>query len=230
MSADGAGNGHRQSDETRLLAATGPPRTTHVSRALRLQIAALVLLLVLGVAVVAAHRPLLGELLSYTVLRAGVAVLILLIGWFVVRRLVQLTTREVARRSDPRTASSLVFLVKLAAVISIVAAELYVVGTKLETLFVSGAVLAVVLALASQQLLGNIFAGGMLLASGIVVIGQHVRLQGGSIAGQVEGVVTSFGLFHVTLKQDEGGVMLIPNLVFQQLVIIPDRTYVSGRN
>jgi small conductance mechanosensitive channel len=226
MPAEDSSNGHR----TEPLAAAEEPRALHLSRALRLQITALILLLGAGIALVAARRPILGDHLSDQAMRAGVAVFILLVSWFVVRRLVHLSTREVARRSDPRTASSLVFLVKLGAVIGVFAAELYVVGIEPGALVVSGAVLAVILALASQQLLGNVFAGGMLLASGIVVIGQHVRLQGGMIAGQVEGVVTSFGLFHVTLTRDEGGVMLIPNSVFQQLVIIPDRAFVSGRN
>jgi small-conductance mechanosensitive channel len=226
MSTEDSSNGNR----TEIKAAAGTSQTSHLSVALRLQIAALILLLGVGIGLVAARRPILGDYLSDEAMRAGVAVLILLVSWFVVRRLVHLTTREVARRSDPRTASSLVFLVKLSAVIGVVAAELYVIGIEPGALVVSGAVFAVILALASQQLLGNIFAGGMLLASGIVVIGQHVKLQGGMIAGQVEGVVTSFGLFHVTLTRDEGGVMLIPNSVFQQLVIVPDRAFLSSRN
>lgn len=191
-------------------------------RLLRAEIVGFLLLLAAGIAVVAVRPTVLHDKqLSEVLLRGVVAILIALLGWFGIRRIVHLTAREFARRTDPRAASSLVFFVKLGAVIGVIVAELYVLGVEPGALVVSGAVAAVILALASQQMLGNIFAGSVLLASGIVVIGQTVRLQGGVIAGQAEGVITSIGLFHVRLTCTDGGVMLIPNSVFQQLVIMP---------
>jgi small-conductance mechanosensitive channel len=191
-------------------------------RLLRAEIVGFLLLLAAGIAVVAIRPTVLHDKqLSDVLLRGVVAVLIALLGWFGVRRIVHLTAREFARRTDPRAASSLVFLIKLGAVIGVIVAELFVVGVEPGALVVSGAVAAVIVALASQQLLGNIFAGSVLLASGIVVIGQTVRLQGGAIAGQAEGVIASIGLFHVRLTRSDGATMLIPNSVFQQLVIMP---------
>lgn len=191
-------------------------------RLLRAEIVGFLLLLAAGIAVVAVRPTVLHDKqLSEVLLRGVVAILIALLGWFGIRRIVHLTAREFARRTDPRAASSLVFFVKLGAVIGVIVAELYVLGVEPGALVVSGAVAAVILALASQQMLGNIFAGSVLLASGIVVIGQTVRLQGGAIAGQAEGVITSIGLFHVRLTCSDGGSMLIPNSVFQQLVIMP---------
>ena len=61
-------------------------------------------------------------------------------------------------------------------------------------LAVGGAFTAVIVGLAAQQTLGNLFAGIVLLSARPFRVGDRVRLQGGGLAGEIEGIVSSLGL------------------------------------
>ena len=91
---------------------------------------------------------------------------------------------------------------------------------KPETLAVGGAFTAVVLGLAAQQTLAHVFAGLVLLTTRPFVVGDRVKFRGGSMAGEVEGVVSSQGLFYTTLVSG-GDRTMIPNNVIMQLAVIP---------
>ncbi len=91
---------------------------------------------------------------------------------------------------------------------------------KPETLAVGGAFTAVVLGLAAQQTLAHVFAGLVLLTTRPFVVGDRVKFKGGSMAGEVEGVVSSQGLFYTTLVSG-GDRTMIPNNVIMQLAVIP---------
>ena len=47
-------------------------------------------------------------------------------------------------------------------------------------------------------------AGTVLLSAGPFRVGDRVRLQGGPIAGQIDGIVSSLGLLYTTFATDEG--------------------------
>jgi len=53
-------------------------------------------------------------------------------------------------------------------------------------------------------------------------VGERVRLQGGGIAGQIEGVVSSLGLLYTTFAQGDDHVM-VPNSVVLNVAIVPLR-------
>ena len=93
-------------------------------------------------------------------------------------------------------------------------------GVKPETLAVGGAFTAVVLGLAAQQTLAHVFAGLVLLTTRPFVVGDRVKFKGGSMAGEVEGVVSSLGLFYTTLVSG-GDRTMIPNNVIMMLAVIP---------
>jgi len=76
-------------------------------------------------------------------------------------------------------------------------------------------VMTVILGLAAQETLGNIFAGVVLQTTRPFRVGERVRLQGGPMAGQVEGIVGSLGLFYVNLV-DGANRLLIPNSLLLQ--------------
>ena len=114
------------------------------------------------------------------------------------------------RRLDPgpraRSASSSVWsFVGFAILVA-----LRVAGLDPRTLAVGGAFTAVIVGLAAQQTLGNLIAGTVLLSARPFRVGERVRLQGGGIAGQIEGIVSSLGLLYTTFAQGEDHVM-IPN-------------------
>ena len=101
-------------------------------------------------------------------------------------------------------------------------------GLDPRTLAVGGAFTAVVVGLAAQQTLGNLIAGTVLLSARPFRVGERVRFQGGPVAGEVEGVVSSLGLLYTTLAQGDDRIM-VPNSVVLNLAIMPLREPDSRR-
>ena len=62
----------------------------------------------------------------------------------------------------------------------------------------------------------------MLLSARPFRVGERVRLQGGGIAGQIEGIVSSLGLLYTTFAQGDDHVM-VPNSVVLNVAIVPLR-------
>ena len=124
------------------------------------------------------------------------------------------------RRMDPGTAGTVGFLIRLTTVIVSVAFALRVSGVSTKTLAVGGAFTAVVIGLAAQQTLGNLFAGLVLLSARPFKVGVRVRLQAGALGGQLEGTVSSLGLMYTTLARGDDRVM-IPNTQVLSAVVVP---------
>jgi small-conductance mechanosensitive channel len=97
-----------------------------------------------------------------------------------------------------------------------------VVGLDPRTLAVGGAFTAVIFGLAAQQTLGNLIAGTVLLSARPFKVGDRVRLQGGQVGGQIEGVVSSLGLLYTTYASGEDSIM-VPNSVVLGVAVTPLR-------
>jgi small-conductance mechanosensitive channel len=95
-------------------------------------------------------------------------------------------------------------------------------GLSPRTLAVGGALTAVVVGLAAQQTLGNAFAGTVLLSARPFRVGERVRLQGGGLAGTLEGTVSSLGLLYTTLFNGEDPIM-VPNSIVLNSAVVPLR-------
>jgi small conductance mechanosensitive channel len=148
-----------------------------------------------------------------------VTVLVLLgLGWAIARDAGQALGPALFRRMDPATAGNVGFLIRLVTVALALLVALGVAGVEARALALGGAFTAVILGLAAQQTLGNLIAGTVLLSAGPFRVGDHVRLQGGPLAGQVEGVVSSLGLLYTTFATDEGSV-LVPNSVVLNVAV-----------
>ncbi|MEP6598648.1 MAG: mechanosensitive ion channel family protein [Actinomycetota bacterium] len=80
----------------------------------------------------------------------------------------------------------------------------------LGRLLVGGAVTGIIVGIAAQQTLGNVFAGLVLLFSRPYVPGERIRIRSGSAGGPLDGTVTGVGLLYTTLLTAEG-VVNIPN-------------------
>ena len=78
-----------------------------------------------------------------------------------------------------------------------------------------GAVTAVVLGLAAQSTLGNLIAGVMLQTVRPFRVSERVRMQGGTLGGELEGTVLSVGLIYTTLGRGEERI-LVPNIASHQ--------------
>jgi small conductance mechanosensitive channel len=181
--------------------------------------AIVLLILIIGVLIAYDHRaewfPDAGKAIRY-----GTAALIALLGWLLARTVAQSLQPALFRRMEPGTAGTVGFLIRLGTIVVVAFAALRIAGVKPQTLAVGGAFTAVVLGLAAQQTLAHVFAGMVLLTTRPFVVGQRVKLKGGSMAGEVEGVVSSQGLFYTTLISG-GDRTMIPNNVIMMLAVIP---------
>jgi small conductance mechanosensitive channel len=142
------------------------------------------------------------------------------LGWQFARDLGRAAGPTLFRRMDPGTAGTVGFLVRFFTIILAVLVALRVAGLDPRTLAVGGAFTAVILGLAAQQTFGNLFAGLVLLSARPFRVGDRVRLQGGGLAGTMEGVVSSLGLLYTTFSDGEDQIM-IPNNVVLSVAVIP---------
>jgi small-conductance mechanosensitive channel len=182
--------------------------------------ALLLLPLVVGVVLVNRYRTNLFHLDEPVRLACAVA-LVGLGAWFA-RDLGRAIGPGMSKRMDPGTAGIVGFLVRLALLITAAVLALRIAGLTPRTLAVGGAVTAIVLGLAAQSTLGNLFAGLLLLSVQPFRVGDRVRFQAGNLAGIVEGTVSQLGLLYVTLTNGED-VILVPNNTVVTAAIVPLR-------
>ncbi len=152
---------------------------------------------------------------------ATVAALVIL-GWGLARSLGRGVAPALFRRMDPGTAGTVGFLIRLGTIVVMFAVALKIAGLRTDTLAVGGAFTAVVLGLAAQQTIGNLFAGLVLISTRPFRVGERVRLVGGALAGHQEGIVSSLGLFYTTLVSGADRI-LVPNSMLLNLAIVPLR-------
>jgi small conductance mechanosensitive channel len=157
-----------------------------------------------------------------TPLAVVVVVALLVLGWAIARDIGRGLKPALFRRMEPATAGSVGFLIRLMTVAIALLVALGVAGVNPATLLLGGAFTAVIVGLAAQQTLGNVIAGTVLLSAGPFRVGDRVRLQGGQIAGQVDGVVSSLGLLYTTLATDDG-LVNVPNSVVLNVAIVTRR-------
>jgi small conductance mechanosensitive channel len=154
--------------------------------------------------------------------RVVAAVLLLAIGWQVARDIGRSVGPAMFRRMDPATAGTAGFLMRLVTILFVFVIAMRVVGLDPRTLAVGGAFTAVIFGLAAQQTLGNLIAGTVLLSARPFKVGDRVRLQGGQLAGQIEGVVSSLGLLYTTFASGEDSIM-VPNSAVLNVAVVPLR-------
>ncbi len=157
-----------------------------------------------------------------TPIRIVTVVLLVVLGWGFARSLGRGLAPMLFRRLEPSTAGTVGFLIRLVTIVAMAIVAAKIAGLDPRALAVGGVFTAVVVGLAAQQTLGNIFAGLVLLTTHPFRVGERVRLTGAMMAGSVEGIVSSLGLFYVTLVSGANRTM-IPNSAVLQLAVVPLR-------
>ncbi len=152
----------------------------------------------------------------------GTVVALLALGWGVARDVGRAAGPTFFRRMDPSTAGTVGFLIRLVTLAITLLIALGVAGVNTGSLIAGSAFTAVVLGLAAQQTLGNLFAGLVLLTARPFKVGERIRLQAGALGGVLEGVVSSLGLMYTTLARGEDRI-LIPNNGVLSAVVVPLR-------
>lgn len=119
-------------------------------------------------------------------------------------------SRVVAPRAGASAASAIGILVTFVGYVVTVFVGLSILAVQVQHLLIGGALTGVVLGIALQQVLGNVFAGLVLLFVRPFAVGDHIFIRSGSLNGPLDGVVTAIGLTYVTVEND-GLPLNIPN-------------------
>jgi small-conductance mechanosensitive channel len=116
----------------------------------------------------------------------------------------------VSSQTIPAAGAAVRLLASATGYVIVLFAALGVLDVSIEHLIVGGAVTGVVLGIAAQQSLGNVFSGLVLLLARPFSVGDHIRIRSGALGGIFDGVVLAVSLTYVTI-QSEGGPLKIPN-------------------
>jgi small-conductance mechanosensitive channel len=121
------------------------------------------------------------------------------------------------------------YVLVLVGVFAILVFALLIGQVPVSQLLVSGAVVGVLVGIAAQQSLANLFAGLVLLFARPFRVGDHCRFRAGVLSGQIEGIVIDVSLTYVRLETDEGNV-LIPNsqALAAAVLLMPDQPASDG--
>ena len=149
---------------------------------------------------------------------AGVAFMVFAV--LAVRSLAAEISRVITGRAGTSAGSAVRLLASFVGYIIAIFVGLGLLDVPVQHLLVGGALTGVVLGIALQQVLGNVFAGIVLLFVRPFVVGDRIRLRSGSFGGPLQGTVTSIGLTYVSLDAADGP-LKIPNALMLASAVGP---------
>jgi len=147
---------------------------------------------------------------SARLIAAAGAVVLLVGGVFAVREMARAVRSGSTEHLGEGRAALLSLVITIAGYLLGLAILVYALGYQPRGLLLRGAITGIVLGIAAQQMLGNFFAGIVLLVSRPFTVGEHVVLRSGALGGEYEGDVTDMTLVYVKLVTEQGPVAL-PN-------------------
>ncbi len=149
------------------------------------------------------HRT--GQIITY-----GGAVLVLVLGLIAIFELTGKTRDRLQPVIGSAHAGVLRYALLLIGVFLLLLLTFDLANIPVAQLLVGGAVTGVLLGIAAQQSLANLFAGLVLLFARPFRVGEQVRFRSGALGGVIEGAVTDISLTYVRVASAEG-VLLLPN-------------------
>ncbi len=139
------------------------------------------------------------------------AAVVLFAGVFAVTRVSWAVSRLVARRSSsPAAAGPVRVLTAIVGYLFVALAVLASLEASLSHLLVGAGIAGIVLGIAAQQSLGNVFAGLVLLMARPFGVGDRIRIRSGALGGVFDASVRDLSLTYVTLATDDG-ILKVPN-------------------
>jgi small-conductance mechanosensitive channel len=148
---------------------------------------------------------------SHDKLVAWIAAVILLLSGVVATRYIARALGNMAPlRSAPAAGAAVRLLATGIGYVILVFAVFAVLGVSIQRLLIGAGLIGIVVGIAAQQSLGNIFASLVLLLARPFVVGDRIRIRSGALGGVFEASVLEIGLTYVTVRVDDGE-MKIPN-------------------
>ena len=145
-----------------------------------------------------------------TVIAYGLAVVFCVLATVAVLGIAGKTRNYLAPRLGSSHAAVIRYAILLVGIITVLVLTLQLCRVPVAQLVVGGALTSVLLGIAAQQSLSNIFAGMVLLLSRPFRVGDTIRLVTGALGGQLDGTVTEIGITYIRL--DTGNtIMSVPN-------------------
>jgi small-conductance mechanosensitive channel len=132
-------------------------------------------------------------------------------GTWAIRHLASALSRLLTRRGNPGAGGALRLVVNGLGIVVLLFAAFAVLGASLGRLLIGAGLTGVILGIAAQQSLSNIFAAVVLLFARPFSVGDDIRIRSGTL-GVIDVHVLGSGLTYVTVLTDDG-VIKIPNSV-----------------
>ncbi len=142
--------------------------------------------------------------------RIAGAIIVLVAGVIAVRAVARGVRKTFVIQIGDARGAGVSFLVTMIGYLLVIISVLSTLGTNPGGLLLGGAITGVVIGIAAQQTLGNLFAGIVLLVNRPFTVGEHIVMRSGPLGGEYEGRVTDMTLFYVRIETENGPVLL-PN-------------------
>jgi small-conductance mechanosensitive channel len=148
------------------------------------------------------------------------AAALLVFGVIATRRFAAGLGHLVSTRTMPAAGSAVRLVTTGVGYVIIICAELGLLDVSIEHLLVGAGLAGVVLGIAAQQSLSNVFASVVLLLARPFVVGDNIRIRSGALGGVFDSVVLSVSLTYVTVRASDG-ILKIPNSVMLATAVGP---------
>jgi hypothetical protein len=150
------------------------------------------------------------ESIRYGLISYGCALAALIFGVAASRTAAREVERVAVARAGAAAGTPLRLAILLVGYLIVGISVSNLVGFELKQLLVGGAITGIVIGLAAQPVLSNLFAGLVLLFARPYVPGQRIRVMSGALNGPHTGMVVSAGLLYTMLETADGP-LNIPN-------------------
>ncbi len=148
------------------------------------------------------------------------AAALLLFGILFIRKVAHLLAQVVEYKTIPAAGSAVRIIITVIGYVLVLFLVFEVLDISVERLLIGGALTGVIVGIAAQQALGNVFAGLVLLLARPFVVGEHIKIRSGALGGILDGYVTGMSLTYVSLHT-EGILLKIPNSVMLAAAVGP---------
>src|SRR5918996_853689 len=137
-------------------------------------------------------------------LALGAAVLFAVAGIVATRRVNAGVSKALEQRFGDARGAPLGLMLSIVGYLLLTLTLFELIGVNLGGLVLGGAITGVVVGIAAQQTLANLFAGIVLIIVRPFVVGDHIVLRSGPLGGEYEGRVTDIGLYYVDVLTAAG--------------------------